>query len=214
MGTTRDADQPRLGTFRSQAGWLLVLLIAIGGVVLALVGVWLWLVFASGALATAVAFSLVRPTAGNATTSLARHAETGWGYLRTELARSRRHDRRFAVVGVPDDLWAPHGASPDEKAGLGLALASNVQELIRRPDRAWVDGTRLHLLLTDCDRQKGLAFLSRARSAMPQLFADERVKLVVFPDDGITSGALLAGLETDVLPAVEPEPSGGGVAAQ
>ena len=214
MANTRDADRSKVGALRSQVGWLLVLLVGIGGVLLALNHVSLWLVFAGGALTTGAIVALVRPDARDATTGLVLQAETGWTYLRTELARSRRHDRRFAVVGIPDDVWSPPGATGAEKAELALQVAANVQDLIRRPDRAWMDNSRLHLLLTDCDRQEGLAFLARARAAMPQVFADERVKLVVFPDDGITSGALIAGLDGTNVPVVEREPSGGGVAAQ
>ena len=100
------------------------------------------------------------------------------------------------------------GPLPSHRVERGLDAAAAVQSLVRRPDRAWVDGSLLHILLTDCDRPQGLAFLARASAAMPQLFADDRVKLVVFPDDGITSGALLAGLEERRVPAVEAEPAG------
>jgi hypothetical protein len=207
MHNRRETDRSPVGSLRTLVGWLLVLLVASGGVVLAIFHLGLWLVFAAGALATFAIVALLRPGADAASTSFARHAESGWGYLRTELARSRRHDRRFAVVGVPEEVWTPDDAATKVEHGLDVAAA--VQGLVRRPDRAWVDGARLHILLTDCDRPKGLAFLARARGAMPQLFADDRVKLVVFPDDGITSGALLSGLEADEVPAVEPEPTGG-----
>lgn len=214
MPNMRETDGSPVGSLRTWTGWLLVLLVAAGGVVVALFHVGLWLTFAAGALATFAIFALLRPGAGPASSSFVRHAESGWGYLRTELARSRRHDRRFAVVGVPDEVWAVESEEGDAKVDRGLDVAAAVQSLVRRPDRAWVDGSRLHILLTDCDRQKGLAFLARARGAMPQLFADDRVKLVVFPDDGITSGALLSGLDGDTMPVVEPEPTGGVGVAQ
>jgi hypothetical protein len=52
----------------------------------------------------------------------------------------------------------------------------------------------------ECDRGEGQAFLERARSTMPHLFSDERVRLVVFPDDGVTLGALLTSLRSQGAP--------------
>jgi len=204
-------DRSSVGDLRSQIGWLLIGLVAFGAL-LAVLEVGMWLSFAAGALATAALVGLLRSRGDAATSSFLRHAESGWGYLRTELARSRRHARPFAVVGIPDDLWSPPTAAPAEKVEMGLDVAAAIQGLVRRPDRGWVDGSLLHILLTDCDRRQGLAFLKRARAAMPKLFADERVKLVVFPEDGITSGALLAGLVPGTFRAIEPEQSGEAIA--
>jgi hypothetical protein len=206
MPNMRETDRRTTGALRTQAGWLLVVLVAAAGVALAMFHVGLWLVFASGTLAAFAILALLRPHSPASSTSLVRHAEFGWGYLRTELARSRRHDRRFAVVGVPEDVWAAATDDDDSKIERGLDVAAAVQGLVRRPDRAWVDAARLHVLLTDCDRQRGLAFLERARGAMPQVFADDRVRLVVFPDDGITSGALLSSLDGDEVAVIEATP--------
>jgi hypothetical protein len=102
-------------------------------------------------------------------------------------------------------VWSPSLAEPSTRTQLGVSVAEAVQALVRRPDRAWVDDAMLHLLLTDCDRTHGRAFLARARAAMPQVFADDRVSLVIFPDDGITLGALVAALrERAVDPPREP----------
>jgi hypothetical protein len=206
MGNMRETDRSPVGSLRTHTGWLLVLLVAAAGVALAIFQVGLWLVFASGTLATFAIVALLRPRSAATSTTLVHHAESGWGYLRTELARSRRHDRRFSLVGVPEDVWAEATDDGDDRIERGLDVAAAVQRLVRRPDRAWVDGARLHILLTDCDRQRGLAFLARARAAMPQVFADDRVRLVVFPEDGITSGALLSSLEGERLVAIEAAP--------
>src|SRR6185503_5613082 len=106
MANTRETDRSPVGSLRTQVGWLLVLLVAAGSIVLAIFHLGLWLIFASGALATLAIVALLRPGLEAASSSLVRHAESGWGYLRTELARSRRHDRRFALVGIPEGLWA------------------------------------------------------------------------------------------------------------
>jgi hypothetical protein len=179
---------------RWQLGWLLILLGAVAGALLALLEGGLWLIFASGSLATWAVVGLVRGKDA-APVSLVRHAESGWAYLRTELARSRRHDRSFALIGIPDEVWFPPSSGTAERDDVALAVAADIQRFLRRPDRAWVDGSRLYIVLTDSDRERGLAFLARVRVAMPELFGDDRVRLVVFPDDGITSDALLAGLD-------------------
>ena len=212
MPNMRESDRSPVGSFRSHLGWLLVVLLAAGGVLLAVLEISAWLALAIGFLTAFAIVALLRPRTNVASTSLVRNAESGWGYMRTELARSRRHDRRFVLVGIPNELWSPSTAASTEMGEVGLEAAGAVQRIIRRPDRAWVDGSLLHVLLTDCDRQKGLAFLARAKGVIPHLFGDDRVKLVVFPDDGITTGALLAGLESDGVEAAEPAPSGQGVA--
>jgi hypothetical protein len=206
MPNMRETDRSPVGSLRTHAGWLLVLLVAAAGVALAIFHVGLWLVFASGTLAAFAIVGILRPRSAPTSTTLFHHAESGWSYLRTELARSRRHDRHFALVGVPEDVWADVTADDDGRIERGLDVAAAVQSLVRRPDRAWVDGGRLHILLTECDRQRGLSFLARARGAMPQVFADDRIRLVVFPEDGITSGALLSSLDGDDLLAIEAAP--------
>ena len=209
MANTREPDRASGGSLRTNAGWLLVLLMAAGSVVLLFLHIGLWLVFAGGALVAFAVVALFRPRASALSPAYIQHAESGWGYLRTELARSRRHDRRFVLVGVPEEIWTQRKDDANAKVQRGLDVAAAVQSIVRRPDRAWVDGSRLHILLSDCDRQQGLAFIARARGAMPQIFADPRVKLVVFPDDGITSGALLSGLDGEQVQAVYREPTGG-----
>lgn len=156
--------------------------------------------FAAGVLGAAAAIAVrgsVRTQGDIGMSSVTRHAELGWAALNAELARSRRHDRRFVLIGIPDEVWSPAGAGPADKAQAGLSAAATVHGILRRPDRAWADGSLLHLLLTDCDREHARAFLERATVTMPQLFSDERVKMAVFPDNGITLGALLATLRAD-----------------
>jgi hypothetical protein len=130
--------------------------------------------------------------------TLARQVRSGWETLQTELARSRRHDRRFVIVGVPGEVWTPPGGGQSDRDEAALRAAEAVQGILRRPDRTWPDGSMLLVLLTDSDRVAGQGFLQRARSTMPQVFADPRVRLVAFPDDGVTLGALLATIRGDV----------------
>lgn len=184
--------------------WLIVALLAAGVLLVVLQqAAGPWLVALAGGLAVVVSLAGLaasRPLAGD-DAALLRHVEAGWAALRSEITRSRRHDRSFAVVGIPDELWSAAADPKTAPAELALDVADSVQGFIRRSDRAWADGTLLHVLLTDCDRREGNAFLDRARAAMPQLFDDARVRMVVFPDDGITLGALMAGLGEDATTA-------------
>jgi hypothetical protein len=203
MRDLRGSAWPRLAGAPLQ--WVVAVLLA-AGVLLAILerDVGPWLVAMAGGIASLVAVAglVVSRASEKSNRSVAEHVQGGWTALQSELARSRRHDRRFAIVGIPDDLWRLPSAGSEDGGQMGFDVADAVQALVRRPDRAWVDGPMLHVLLTDCDRRQGLAFLERAGLAMPQVFADDRVNLVVFPDDGITLGALVARLR-----GAAPEPT-------
>jgi hypothetical protein len=146
---------------------------------------------AAGVLGAVFMATVVRSGRPADSSFLIRQSEAGWAALHAELARSRRHDRRFAVLRIPESVWATPGGSHDAVMEDGLRAAGAVHALLRRPDRAWIDGTDLNVLVTDCDRQQAWSFLRRARASLPQLFADERVQLAVFPEDGVTLGTLL-----------------------
>lgn len=150
---------------------------------------------AAGALGALVLAGAIWIRGGYSLSQRPDYAESGWSALHSELARSRRHERQFALIGIPADVWSSPSADLTERTALGLSVAASLHAVLRTPDRAWLDGSSLHVLLTDCDRSQAEAFLQRARSRMPQLFPVDRVKLAVFPDHGITVGALLAVLQ-------------------
>ena len=146
---------------------------------------------AIGALAVA---GVVWTRGGYNVSPAVRHAEAGWAALHSELARSRRHERHFVIVGIPRDVWAPAPAEGFERTSMALAAAAALRPLLRTPDLAWADGFYVHVLLTDCDRTQAEAFLQRARKRMPHMFPLGRVQLAAFPDDGLTVGSLLTTL--------------------
>jgi hypothetical protein len=199
----RDAQEPArrpVAGLGSPFLWVLLAVLAAGVLLAALqhdAGPWLVAMAAASATFVAVVGLVGARADDRAATPAELHRQGGWAALRTELARSRRHDRHFAIVGIPDGVWSLASTDAATQPDFAAAVAESVQSLIRRPDVAWVDGPMLHVMLTDCDRSQGLAFLDRARAAMPQVFADDRVNLVVFPDDGITLGALVSQLHAD-----------------
>jgi hypothetical protein len=67
---------------------------------------------------------------------------------------------------------------------------------LRITDLAWLDEDGLVILLPESDRSTADALADRIRAAAPDRFA-EQVGIAAFPDDGLTSGALLDALDRD-----------------
>ena len=115
-----------------------------------------------------------------------------------ELDRSRRFGRQFALVCVLsrrglEDRWTS-----------ARELAYGLNSLIRRVDRVWIDGFHVYVLLPECDRTMVEAMLARVREPMDKLLGergDSEVSFAVFPEDGLTSGALYAALSADQGPS-------------
>lgn len=177
----------------------LIVVALLAGVILAALiqssgaGDWL-LSVAAGAVGALAVAGVVWTRGGYGMTTAMRHAEVGWSALHSELARSRRHDRSFVLIAIPEEVWSTPEADHSERAVHGLSAAVSLHALLRTPDRAWTDGALFHVLLTECDREQADSFLSRARDQLPHLFPADKVRLAVFPKDGITVGALLAEL--------------------
>jgi hypothetical protein len=101
--------------------------------------------------------------------------------LPVEIERARRHERPLSLLSaVPT-------------AGLSV---DDVRERIRLLDRAWLDADRLVMLLVETDHAGAAGLASR-------LSVDGLVtstSIASFPEDALTSGALVARLsEPDVV---------------
>jgi hypothetical protein len=76
-------------------------------------------------------------------------------------------------------------------------LTHAVSSLVRFVDRVWTDGTSVYVLLPECGRDVCEAMLARIREPLAQLLSEKEhaaVSSVVFPDDGVTAGALFNAL--------------------
>jgi hypothetical protein len=114
--------------------------------------------------------------------------------LQLELDRSRRFGHRFALICIESRLGSEARWTSVRELGYGLS------SLLRRVDRVWIDGTSVYLLLPECDRSMVESLLERLRDPLSRLLAhNERSALfsAVFPDDGMTSGALLRALKAN-----------------
>jgi len=165
-------------------GWLVPFLVFVTGTLVVLV--------VSDALRDRPTDSAVLRTAANAA-------------FRRELDRARRHRRSFALVRLPLGD-APHGAGSGR---LGDGIAATTLRLLgttlRITDSAWIQDGAAMVLLPESDRATAEAFLERARQAAPRRFG-ERAGIALFPDDGLTSGALFEAAERDMLGEPIPQP--------
>jgi hypothetical protein len=125
----------------------------------------------------------------------------GWEELRREITRARRFAREFVLVRVP--LPAPVRARVVEPE-VATAIAS-LTALVRSIDRVWVDGDSAYLLLPEANREAGEGFLARVRREAPELVRHARACFAAFPEDGLTSGAMLKALRAgaDVRPVAD-----------
>lgn len=113
--------------------------------------------------------------------------ERSWDSFRRELDRSRRFGRPFVLVRIPaHDEDRPNGSSDGSLAMLPLML--------RSIDHVWAMDGSMYLLLPESNGDVARDVLARLRSAMPDVLPEEGVEIALFPDDGLTTGALLANL--------------------
>ena len=127
----------------------------------------------------------------------------GLDAFRAELDRARRHRRTFAMARLElaapaDGVAAPDG--PTDTATIQLIGAS-----LRITDHAWLDDGDVVILLPESDRATAESFAERIRAMAPGRFT-ERMGIAAFPDDGLTSNALLDALERGMHGAPMPSP--------
>jgi len=179
----KDAGSRRVRLLLAYAG---VALAAIGGWSLASVDGIPAMAVAAGALLAGLALvtfalqSAAAPRAGTATLLTA---------LGGELDRARRHRRHLALARL------------EPAAGVELLepVLETIRTSIRGADQAWPDGSGVVVLMPDTDRAGAEATLERAQHLLRDV---HRGGIVVFPEDGLTTGALLARLDSDRMPPV------------
>lgn len=116
--------------------------------------------------------------------------------LWNELTRSRRYGRSFLLLRIrlarPASVARarrPRRSVERYKTDGGL-----LHGVFRRIDRVWEDEDDFYVLLPECDRSKGDAVVSRVRALLIHSLGEAEIAMAAFPDDGVTSGALLVAL--------------------
>ena len=148
------------------------------------------------AAAGAIGLVLARARDGRLMTGHRASPVTGWDALQREIDRSRRHERSLALASISLPDAEPEGNADDMMATIG-----RVRSQLRSIDVLWTDGSRLWVLMPESGREGGTTALRRIMGAAPETRGDHW-KLVVFPDDAMTFGALIAELDAPV--PVEP----------
>jgi hypothetical protein len=120
-------------------------------------------------------------------------ATAGWTEFHRELARARRFNGEFAVMRWP----LRHEPADGDRS----EIMGGIEGRARRIDRVWVDGSDVLVLLPETSRAAAEVVLERIRS-VPAL-AEITPTMASFPQDGITSGALLSVID-DQEQAVAP----------
>lgn len=146
-------------------------------------GLGLWMtVVAGGALAVVLLGRTWEPSR-----DIRRGDETAWTEFRRELRRARRHRRALTLVRIP------HRDS-DAAASRDLRdLTDRIGAGLRLIDRAWVDNGNIYVMLPESSRAAASVAVERLMTLDSNLSADD-VRVASFPDDGLTSGALIAAV--------------------
>ncbi|CAA9244971.1 MAG: hypothetical protein AVDCRST_MAG20-1930 [uncultured Acidimicrobiales bacterium] len=118
--------------------------------------------------------------------------------IETELERSRRHNRPFAVIRLPGQATPPVGEAVGSR-GRWNALRPQVRQplslLLRSIDRCCTDRRDIYLVLPETGRVGAERLVARIKAEVPGTSSAEAVRLVVFPEDGVTAAALLEALQ-------------------
>lgn len=114
--------------------------------------------------------------------------ESAWAEFRRELRRSRRGARPLTLLRMP----GPELLTLADLVELE-ARSRRLTGHLRLVDRAWVDDGSIYILLPESPREAAEIMLGRIRTADPKLLTDD-IRAATFPDDGLTSGALIAAI--------------------
>jgi hypothetical protein len=136
------------------------------------------------ALAVILLAALASPQVASAPKALAGEHTSGWERFGLELERSRRHARPLALLRLT------------RRRGEGSAAIDldEVEAQVRAVDVAWSDRRHVYILLPETDRPALSRAIARLAASLPEI-AEAELRLAIYPDDGITSGALISRLD-------------------
>jgi hypothetical protein len=120
--------------------------------------------------------------------------ERSWDQFRRELDRSRRFGRSFVIGRIP---------AGDAKAKASIrtphARLAMLPLLVRSVDQIWYSRGTVYVLLPETDRAGMQSLLQRLQAAAPGLLPQDGIAVAQFPDDGLTTGSLLAKMRPEPL---------------
>lgn len=109
--------------------------------------------------------------------------------LQLELERARRFERPLSLIRIrPQEAIGGSAAPPG-------AERAWFERRLRSVDRAWQQGADLLLMLPETTGDEAKSLIARLAEEVPEL-RGTAARVASFPDDGLTSGSLLAHLES------------------
>ncbi len=158
-----------------------------------------------GGVGSILAIPALRGTPAGVRGAAIDDAVTGWAEFHRELARARRFDGTFAIIRLSP------GAIGSEEL---VALRNEIAAGSRRIDRLWIDHDDLLMVLPETTQATAETAMARIRSAVGSV-AGLEPRIAMFPEHGITSGALIAAVygssQEDVptpIASIRPSPLG------
>jgi hypothetical protein len=109
-----------------------------------------------------------------------------WDSLRRELDRARRYERPVGLVQI----------TPASEAVLDF-----LRSFVRAGDEVWRDRNRIFVMLPEADQAHAAAMVERLRERGAHVLAGADVRLASFPENGLTTVALLDELARTPQPA-------------
>ena len=126
--------------------------------------------------------------------------------IESELERSRRHNRSFAVIRLPGQVGPRPPGDAQGSRGRWNGIRPQVEQplslILRSIDRFCTDRRDVYLVLPETGRAGAERLVARIKAEVPGASTAESVRMVVFPEDGVTAGVLLEKLQVAPGPSV------------
>ena len=113
---------------------------------------------------------------------------------------------------VADSLAYPRSGCPRTRADGRTDLATRSRRLglhLRLVDRTWVDDGSIYVLLPESPRAAADVLITRIRADVAGASCRSDVRLATFPEDGLTSGAIIAAVTRRHRAVRGPDPTHG-----
>jgi hypothetical protein len=122
-----------------------------------------------------------------------------WDALRRELDRARRYGRPLALIQITPSSEAAIAAPTRRRRFLSRTQADAdalalLRAALRTGDEVWRVHERVFVMLPEADHACAAGLVERLRVRLAPVLEDCEARIVSFPADGLTAGALLAGL--------------------
>lgn len=117
-----------------------------------------------------------------------------WYPLRYELARSRRYEKDFVLA-------AGHVGGERGSARRTKNAVEAYSRVVRDTDAVWEHRGRLYILLAETSIDAASEVVERLGQSLEEELRIRDLQMAAFPDDGVTTAALITATEKQDAPA-------------